>query len=122
MTIDNETKVKPLSELRETIRYECLAQIDHASKAALAVPSEPRWTYRLRVMQAVIEASPDLSEQQIFSAWKDDPQLAPYARIVHSTLCNARFSRLAGSIDQWLNEETRKNEAHLAWIEQRNTV
>jgi hypothetical protein len=122
MTKYDDVKVKPISELRDAIRRECIEQIGRASKAATAVPAEPKWTYKLRLVRAIIEAAPDLSERQIYSAWKDDRELSRFATIVHNLLCDTRFGRLAGAINQYLNDEATKEEEHRSWIEHRNKI
>ena len=118
MTNENTTKVKQISELREVLRRECTNQVARAAEAALATRFEPRWTYRIRLLQAVIAAAPDLSERVLFNAWKTDPQLASFATQIHHGICDMRLWRLTDTVNKWANDEVMNQEEHRAWSEQ----
>jgi hypothetical protein len=120
MTTNNDTKVTTVTETCNSIRHECGDQIAKATEAALAVPPDPRWTYRTRLLQAVVAAGPDLSEHQLYSAWRTDETLEPLTAVMHHALCAMRFWRLTDAINQWAADEGAKEATHQTWLARRN--
>jgi hypothetical protein len=100
-------EVRPVTELRDEMHARYLEQLDHAGEAALAVPSEPRWNYRLRLAATVFGACPDLTERQIHGAWRHDPRLSQKIRAIHNVMCDIRLGKLAGTIEQLMQDEAR---------------
>jgi hypothetical protein len=84
-----------LEELRTVIRDACREQVNRAAVAVMAVPAVPKWTYRRRLMSALTEAAPSLTEKDFFQAWRDDPNLSRVVTILHTTLCNTPLSRVS---------------------------
>ena len=95
---------RPVTELRNGLREKYLEQIDRAARAVLAVSAEPRSTYRLRVTQAAAREAPDITERDLFSSWRNHPELSHLVNVIHNQLCNFRMGQVAEIVDQCLNE------------------
>jgi hypothetical protein len=106
MTINIDTKVTRVTyeEKRDTIRRIYATEIDGAREAALAVPAMPRGSYRLRLAQAVAKAAPTMTERDLYTVWKDDPDLLPIARTMHNVVCDAKLGQLAVFVGQLIQE------------------
>jgi hypothetical protein len=112
MTINSDTKVTTIAQMQNAIKHECGSQIAKATEAALAVPLDPRRTYRARLLRAVIAVAPDCSEHLLFAAWRGDRTLEPLAQALHHAICGMRFDRLAEPVNHWAAEEIDKEETY----------
>lgn len=69
----------------------------------------PRGNYRLRLAQAVAKAAPTMTERDLYTVWKDDPDLMPIARTIHNVVCDARLGQLDAFVGQPLQEGLEQN-------------
>lgn len=103
--IDTQVTRVTYEEKRDRIRRIHSQQLDRAAQAALAVPAMPRATYKLRLALAVAEAARGMTERDLYTVWKDDPDLMPIARTMHNILCDARLEQVASIVNQTLQEQ-----------------
>jgi hypothetical protein len=106
--MSNYEASRPVTELRDGLREQYLEQVERASKAALAVPSDPRWSYRLRLMKAIVAAAPDLSERQLHAATRNDFELSRKVNVLHNFLVDIRLGKLAETVEQCAQDEARR--------------
>ncbi|MGO9238359.1 MAG: hypothetical protein ACLP4V_31295 [Methylocella sp.] len=100
---------RPVTELRNGLRAKYLEQIERAGRAVLAVPAEPRSTYRLRVTQAAAAQAPDVTERDLFSVWRNHPELSHLVNVIHNQFCNFRMGQIAEIVEQCLQDEAHKD-------------
>ncbi len=119
MTIDSNDRVTKVSQMQTAIVQECSAQIAEATRVALACPNEPHWTRRSRLLRDVVAVAPDCSEHMLYAQWRGNRTLEAIAQDLHHAICGMRFSRLAGAVNQWADEEDAKEETYRLRLEQR---
>lgn len=99
-----------VDELRDALRTHYLETIERVGKAALAVPSEPRRTYKFRLAQAIIsEAGNDLTERQVYTEFRNHPDLSHVVRVFHNLLVDLPLGALADDVDQFAQNEARND-------------
>jgi len=91
-------EARPVNELRDEM-------LGRAADAALAVTSDPRCSYRFRLAKAIIGEAGALTERQVYTAWRDVPELSRIVRVFHNLIVDVCLEGLADAIDQCAQSE-----------------